>query len=496
MSKPKHRLMVSILESFIKKNDDQRIGILIGIRRTGKSVILNQLKELFQMATLINFEEITAWEQYLAFLKTDSDLLLIDEVTHINDYEDAVRTIEHDVHNGGKRFKVIFTGSSYTHLRALYASVLGGGRSKLFRLPILSFVEYLNFAGKIPTNNYNAAEILKHYSHNPQDFYDYLDLKGLDEIGASGLRFTLDEDYLATMYDDIEASNNNCKLASSGIVMTKEDVKAICGMIAYTLSEYVKYESFVKEKGEREIKRIAKVGQFDPDILFEAKINSDVRKFRNILPPERRANVLQFLLRCNLAYVEFQYELRDQYSLQQLLADINAVARKQDFADIINNYNICLINPILYTRLGKNILQQYEIDPAILYDSFVKGLLVENYIKGSYCTMLDSNYYAIYKVGGDRAPDNSLGEVDLFDDDNGVMIEIATYDKPSPNLSKHFKNEGLIRVLATTGIEEPPTANVSYHRIPFTKLCVLVDTGVLHAVPSTKVDMTIDMGFP
>ena len=489
MRESKRRMMVSVLENFIREDTDCRVGILLGIRRTGKSFILNQLKETFPGAALINFEESAAWDQYLAFLRDDGDLLLIDEVTRMYAYEDAVRKIEHDVHNGGKKFRVIFTGSSYMHLRALYGSVLGGGRSKLFRLPILSFVEYLNFVGKIPHNNYDAGEILSGYRHDPQDFYDYLDLKDLENLGASGLRFTLDENYLTTMYDDVEASNNNCILSSSGVKITGDDIRAIGGMIAYTLSDHMRYGAFTALKGEREAGRIAGIGSFNPEMLGDAKINIDIREFRNILPPERRAKVLQFLLRSNLAYVEFQHELKEKYSLQQLLADIDAVAKKRDFADIIDNYNICLINPLLYTRLGKDILQKYKIDQSVLYHSFIKGLLVENYIKGAYCATLDPGYYTLCKIGGNKAPGEDMGEVDLYDEDNGVLMEIATYDKPAPNLPKYFKNEDLIRILSSDKDEMPPVAGgTPYHRIPFTKLCILVDTGKIFNLQTTKIN--------
>ncbi|MCL2099687.1 MAG: AAA family ATPase [Oscillospiraceae bacterium] len=482
----KERMMVSVLEQFIKEDEDYRVGVLIGLRKTGKTTILEQLSKKIGFAKLIDFREETAWAQYIEFLKSDNSLLLIDEITHINDYEDAVRAIEHDVHNSGKKFKVIFSGSAFSHVKALQSSILGGGRSRLFKLPVLSFVEYLNFTGKITHNNYNAGNIMQNYIHNPQDFFDYLDLKGLEDIGASGLKFTLDYEYLRQMYEEIEISNDNCKLVSSGIKITESDVKAIGSMIAYTLSEFVKYKSFTEKKGEREIKRIARAGEFNPAMLKNAEINQSVAAYRNILPAERRAMVLYFLLKCNLAYVEFQHETRDKCSLQQLLADIDAVSKKQDFADIVDNYNICLINPILYTRLGKDILKEHKLDNINLYESFIKGHLIENYIKGSYCMTTADKFYTIYKLGGSALPDEPP-EVDMLDYDRGILTELKSYDNSKNSLKNYFREEALIRILTTNGEEDTPEENrLGYYRIPFTKLCILTDTGFITSLKPTK----------
>lgn len=484
----KERRMVSILEKFLKEDEDYKVGVLIGIRKTGKTTILNQLAEKFDNAILIDFREKTALERYNAFLKSDNSILLVDEITHINEYEDIVKTIEHDVHNSGKYFKVIFSGSAFSHVKALQSSILGGGRSRLFKLPILSFTEYLNFTNKIPHNDYNVENIMSVYKHNEQDFFDYIDLKGLEEINASGLKFSLDSEYLQQMHEEIELSNNNCKLVSSEIKITEDDVKAIGDMIAYTLSEFVKYKSFVADKGERELTRIARIGEFNQTILSDTEINKSVAAYRNILPVERRAAVLHFLLKYNLAYAELQYETRDKFSLQQLLEDLDAVSKKHDFAGIINSYNICLISPILYMRLGKEILEKYDLNHDILYKSFVKGHLVENYIKGAHCIAASDKIYSIYKIGGSELP-GEPPEVDMFDDSRGILIELKSYDKGKGNLNEYFKDEPLIRILTTNGIESKPDSNNSpYYKIPFTRLCILADTGFLATLYATKVE--------
>jgi len=65
-----------------------------------------------------------------------------------------------------KKFKVIMTGPSSAHIMKL-SGTKPGGRAKLFRLPTLTFVEYLYFTDRIPSySEYNSV--------TNEDFADYL----------------------------------------------------------------------------------------------------------------------------------------------------------------------------------------------------------------------------------------------------------------------------------------------------------------------------------
>ena len=126
----------------------------------------------------------------------EPDLVLLDEISYLDQYEmfsQALYNMTHGVSGKHKKFKVIMTGSSSAHIMKLSGTKLGA-RAKLFRLPPLTFVEYLYFTGRIQSySDYNAVK--------NEDFSDYLQLKGLEEK-APGLAITFDENYFNIFYDE------------------------------------------------------------------------------------------------------------------------------------------------------------------------------------------------------------------------------------------------------------------------------------------------------
>ena len=144
----KERLMVQRLIDFVDNDQNYRVALVAGIRRTGKTTILKQLQSYYPDAIYIDLSR--SDDGYLEieekFLDNPTNLLLLDEISYLSDYE----MISQSLYNlSSKQFKVIMTGSSLAHIIKLAGSKLGGGRSKLFRLPLLTFTEYLYFTGKI-----------------------------------------------------------------------------------------------------------------------------------------------------------------------------------------------------------------------------------------------------------------------------------------------------------------------------------------------------------
>ena len=161
----------------------KEIGIISGIRRSGKSTILLQLaKELIKNKgvnpkniLIINFEDYR-WEEYSLDLlseiwKTYNEnihekgeiYLFLDEIHNIKGWERFVRTL-YDL----KDINIFATGSSSKLLSKEYATLLSGRYIPLFIYP-LSFEEYL-FFNKLDIKNSiellaRKDELLKHLNN-------------------------------------------------------------------------------------------------------------------------------------------------------------------------------------------------------------------------------------------------------------------------------------------------------------------------------------------
>ncbi len=456
----KERMIVNELRNFIDNEKYYRIMVLVGIRRIGKTTALTQLHESYPNSCYIDFSKDDGMDRYAKFYDSPKDLLLIDEVAYAQNYTEIIRKIEAQSVELG--YKVIITGSSSTHLLSLYGGPLGGGRSKLMRMSLINFLEYLYFTGKI--TDYSTD-----YHPTEEDFLNYLQLKNLTE----GLRMTIDLDYFRSFYSDIEMSNRNSTLVRSKLDLTEEDLTSLCNLLAYKLQDDVKYKTFISPGvGDRELtpsqKRSADLSDsFLQQSIIHAKSVS----------PESKARTLSFLIKAGLAYVDIPFENKEKLNPSNLLTSLEYVSKARDLEEIFSEYNICLVSPLLYTRIGEDILSKAGVSPDFLYRSNIIGLMLELYIKGSNALFKNNWNLCSYKIGMGNQ------EVDLVDLDNNLLCEITVADKrlADVNLMKHFNDLWLTRVLSTK------TINDSIHdirRIPYPKLCVLMDSGKIYDLKS------------
>ena len=163
----KQRMVVQELYDFIKKEDYYRIAVLAGIRRIGKTTALLQIHEMLSDSCYIDFSKDDADDKFRDFYENPCKILLLDEITYKANYVEIIRKIEAQSVELG--YKVIITGSSTTHLMSLYGGPLGGGRSTLMRISLISFIEYLYFTDRIETYETD-------YVPTEEDFINYLKL--------------------------------------------------------------------------------------------------------------------------------------------------------------------------------------------------------------------------------------------------------------------------------------------------------------------------------
>ena len=181
--------------------DSDLIKILVGIRRCGKSVILNQiideLKEKRKIdeehIMLINFEFIE-FEELLDYKKLNKYIkdkiqdnkiyyLFLDEIQNVDNFEKVVNSLRASI----KNISIFLTGSNSKMLSDELSSVLSG-RYVLFNINPLSYKEYVSLTNK------DGKDL--------DTFWDYAKWGGL----PNRCEFTNEIDiknYLHSVYDSI-----------------------------------------------------------------------------------------------------------------------------------------------------------------------------------------------------------------------------------------------------------------------------------------------------
>ena len=181
--------------------DSDLIKILVGIRRCGKSVILNQIIEelkekreideehiIFINFEFIEFEELLDYKKLNKYIKDkikDDKIyyLFLDEIQNVDNFEKVVNSLRAQI----KNISIFLTGSNSKMLSDELSSVLSG-RYVLFNINPLSYKEYVSLTKK------NGRDL--------NNFWDYAKWGGL----PNRCEFTNEIDiknYLHSVYDSI-----------------------------------------------------------------------------------------------------------------------------------------------------------------------------------------------------------------------------------------------------------------------------------------------------
>ena len=181
--------------------DSNLIKILVGIRRCGKSVILNQIIEelkekrkidekhiIFINFEFIEFEDLLDYKKLNKYIKDkikDNKIyyLFLDEIQNVDNFEKVVNSLRSSI----KNISIFLTGSNSKMLSDELSSVLSG-RYVLFNINPLSYKEYVSLTNK------DGKDL--------DTFWDYAKWGGL----PNRCEFTNEIDiknYLHSVYDSI-----------------------------------------------------------------------------------------------------------------------------------------------------------------------------------------------------------------------------------------------------------------------------------------------------
>jgi uncharacterized protein len=179
----------SYFDSFLKNNKNvlrnidfnkyiksKEIIVITGSRRSGKSYLLLQFKEMIKSGSYINFED----DRFLNFNEDDfdnflkaiyevygenNDVFFFDEIQNIKNWEIFVRRLYN------YKYKVFITGSNANLLSSELGTKLTGRHLDITLLPF-SFTEYLKYYNINYKKNYNLKEkskILTNFNNYLQD---------------------------------------------------------------------------------------------------------------------------------------------------------------------------------------------------------------------------------------------------------------------------------------------------------------------------------------
>ncbi|MDD4484781.1 MAG: ATP-binding protein [Methanoregula sp.] len=221
--------------------DDNRVLILTGIRRCGKSTLLAQIMRAAEDYCYFNFED----ERLLAFRAEDFAILdevlievygpaksyFFDEIQNVERFETFVRRLQ----DSGK--KIILTGSNASLLSREFGTRLTG-RYKLFELYPFSFAEYLRFRSIAVRKE--SLYLTEERADLIRAFGRYVECGGMPEYLKNN-----DPDYLKTLYDNILYRDIIARYS----IRRQRLVRELVGILASTVTLPFTYNSLKKSLG-------------------------------------------------------------------------------------------------------------------------------------------------------------------------------------------------------------------------------------------------------
>jgi hypothetical protein len=231
----------SILDPVLEAFRDNRVLILSGIRRCGKSTLLKEIVQgktqycyvNFEDERLLNFraDEFETLNEVLMEVYGTPEIYFFDEIQNIDRFETFVRRLQDD----GK--KVVITGSNASLLSREFGTRLTG-RYKLFEVYPFSFAEFLRFE-KITVNKdslYIPAERVNLISACSA----YAETGGMPEYVQNH-----DSDYIRTLYDNILYRDIIARYS----IRRQRLVRELVGILSSTIALPFTYNSLKKSLG-------------------------------------------------------------------------------------------------------------------------------------------------------------------------------------------------------------------------------------------------------
>jgi hypothetical protein len=498
----KERLAVQRIREGLQTH---QMVILSGSRKVGKTTALLQLAagnenfEYFDCSLKEDIDKI-----YNEILVNGENMtVMIDEIQKVKECQDLLTFLSCRA-EAVRSFKVVVTGSvtAFTDLLAHYK---GGGRNKLVRMPIITYLEYLYFVGKI--DNYDIDLTQVEYAGS---FFDYMRLKGVTGLNIG----PVDRDYLAGSFEDILEAKENNGLSTALLDEDENDICRAYILLAYRLACERDYNRIFKrvyagyfELQLRADDRISESGILDSAILLKA--------IRSLMTDAQIAKAVRYLLWHGLAvynYTAADHDEKPPVNLMTLYWGRSEAFEKEYIESLFAPGNsIFVVNPLLYSAISDDlwehmrkfiednsrvdlnsdelgglftlIKQKLSSRPeGFLSDSKILGPWVECYLRGAMALVDKVMLPLIIK----SLRNDSGREIDIAGSSIGTMIEVSVQqeDKKESAVNFHlFKKANEMCILTTSrNLEITMMNGVKVLKIPYYMLAAYLDRGEIPAM--------------
>lgn len=196
------------LAELLKYAKHKQIIAVTGLRRVGKTVLLKQIIKKFLLETkgknicYISLDDIdfqkydVVWEAVNYFLdgsdQTKKRILFIDEIQKLNNFPDLLKTL----YDSEENLKIYVSGSSSLEMKKYRESL--AGRILTFQIPVLSYKEFVRYAGLKPEISWGEGLIREydHYFAPNKKRYEKLFIEYLERGAFPELLEEKDEEYI------------------------------------------------------------------------------------------------------------------------------------------------------------------------------------------------------------------------------------------------------------------------------------------------------------
>jgi len=444
-------------------NTEHSIILLIGLRRMGKTYILEQLANE-PGGYYVDFREhdYDADNYYELLKDNENNLLLLDEVGYLEGFDDYFGRLLEDLKGTGK--KIVMASSAYGTMKQLAKEKLGGGRAHVIELFPLDFEEYLYFSGKMQ----NYAE---EYSPSEQDIWDYFRLEGI----AEGMKFIIDERYITDTFSDIKVARDNQYGTIRDVILDERQCASVHDVLAYSLGirPSVKRLTGMAQIGVRELgdTRGIKIKE-----SLISKANVGVQK----LSISDLSKILAQLYHGGFLFAEIITNEESTQSYSGIINDLLSVKIDSELKEILSKYNLSVISPLFYTRLMVNLelvadrLIKSEENNALLGDLFELAMKAETVYQRGF-----QEYHIAYKYS------KNLKEVDIIHKNLIIECSVGYKENNEHHVDEIYPEQSVIRIV-THGVgkyDSKRKESLRYHRIEFPEALLLLSDKSVYDLP-------------
>lgn len=443
--------------------------ILLGMRRTGKTVILKQLAEKYS-GQYIDFRASNEPNaEFIDAFKNEFSLILLDEVGYLPDFDLLLANLDQEAGRYNKRF--VITSSCYGALKQIGLEPLGAGRACILELFPLDFEEYLLFSGKI-------SEYGQDYTPDSEDLQSYYRLSGL----PAGMGFILNRDYLLGVYKDTEVATMNYQGPQRDILINEEQFTAVLDILAYSLNQQLPMKRFGGTRVAAQEFGAVKADSLNlsSSLIQIANSNANINYHINHMPititPKEIGVIVAYLLHTGFVFVDLITNETGSQSASMIINDLLNVSSRYDLEAILSKYTISVISPLIYTRLMIDL----ELIANQVYDNYrLNGQLYELSIKAEDIKnrgFASCHYSYKYRNGN--------AEIDLVS--GSLLLEAKTYYPDSHNLLGAYPGADLIRVLTAVDVSCGSSERLIYQIDHAEALLLLSNLKIYNLDPENK----------